>query len=258
MMHVEKNLFFSGAMSLGDAIVCSPIVNRFAQNAEVLYLPVQHKFYHTLKCLYQDTPNIQVVAFDSPESENVFIDQNNLTRISSPEIQPTSIYIPNLNGYVSAMVNWDRQIYEYFDLPYSVRYREFKFPKSVEGSSLLSDRLLPNSKEEYVLFNQRTGAHPNGLGIDLNGFREANGFPPYKIIEIDDSITNNMCQYIELIEHAKEIHTVNTSFFWLVDSLFNRTNAQLFYHDRRADSVAQINSRWNDNRWIRVHYSEKL
>lgn len=256
-MKVSKDLFFSGAMSLGDAIVCSPIVNRFAHNTNLLILPSQRKFYDTLKCLYQDTPNIVVKEFDGPGFEQAYIDQNNLTRIESPDIQATQVFIPNLNRYVPAMVNWDRQIYEFYDIPYSVRYREFKFPKQVLGSGALYDKLV-GGKEDYVLFHQQTGAHPNGMGINLAGFREANGMPPYKIVEIDDSITSNMCQYIELIENAKEIHTVNTSFFWLVDSLFNRTNAQLFYHDCRADSVAQINSRWNNNRWIRVHHPEKV
>ena len=244
-------------MSLGDAIVCSPIVHRFAQNTNLLILPSQRKFYDTLKCLYQDTPNIVVQEFDNPDGERAYIEKNDLIRIESAEVHASQVYIPNLNNYVTAMVNWDRQIYEYYDIPYSVRYREFKFPKQVIGSGSLSDKLV-NGKEDYVLFNQRTGAHPNGVGIDLVRFRKANGMPPYKIVEIDDSITSNMCQYIELIENAKEIHTVNTSFFWLVDSLFNRTNARLFYHDRRADSVAQINSRWNNNCWTRIHYSEKV
>lgn len=256
-MKVQGDLFFSGAMSLGDTIVCSPIVHRFAENANILYLPSQRKFYETTACLYQDNPKIKVVAFDGPGFEAAFIEQNNLTRIDFADIDVTRVYIENLNEYANAKVNWDRQIYEYYDIPYSVRYREFKFPKHVEGADLLYDQLTEGD-DNYCLFHQQTGQHPQGVGIDLAGFRAANNLPPLKIIEINDTITTNMLQYVKLIENAKEIHCVNTSFFWLVDSLFNRTSAQLFYHDRRADSVQQINSRWNNNCWIKVQYSQKV
>ena len=257
MKLLNQQLFFVGAMSLGDSIVLNAIVHRIAEQADVLYLPVRAEYFDTLNCLYQDYNNIIVVAFDFPAQEDEFIKNNNLVRLKIDALTRTPIFIPNLNGYVTATVNWDRQIYEFFDIPYSARYREFKFPKHVEGADELYDRLT-EGEENYCLFNQQTGAHPAGVHIGLNDFRVGNNFPPMKIIEINSNITSNMLQYVKLIENAKEIHTVNTSFYWLVDSLIDRTDASLYYHDRRADSIQQINSRWNNYRWIPVTYSEKF
>jgi hypothetical protein len=257
MKLLNQNLFFAGAMSLGDAIVFNAIIHRMAAQADILYLPVLRQYFDTLNCLYQDYDNIVVVAFDNPEQQDEFVQSNNLARIVLDVLTRTSIFIPNLAGYVTATVNWDRQVYEFFDIPYSARYREFKFPKHVEGADELYNRLT-EGEENYCLFNQQTGAHPAGLNIELHGFRAGNNFPPMKIIEINDTITSNMLQYVKLIENAKEIHTVNTSFYWLVDSLIDRTNATLYYHDRRADSIQQINSRWNNYRWITVSYPEKF
>jgi hypothetical protein len=159
--------------------------------------------------------------------------------------------------YVPSNVNWDRQVYEFFDILYSDRYRNFSLPKYIEGEDELFDRLTEGAKD-YVLFNQQTGVHLGGVNIDINTFRKASGLPDIKLIEITNSITNNMIQYRKLIQNAQEIHCVNTSFFWLVDSMHKQTNARLFYHDRRANSTQQVNTRWNDYRWAIVAYSEKV
>jgi hypothetical protein len=256
-MKVKSNLFFCGAMSLGDAIVCGPIANMFAQNADILYVPTQYKFYKTISCLYQDNPKIKVVPFNNPDEENQFIKDNELVRIDSPVIATTMIHLETPPRYIPSYVNWDRQVYEFFDVRYSDRYRNFILPKYIQGEDELFDRLTEGGKD-YVLFNQQTGAHPNGVNVDINTFRQAHSLPNIKVIEIKDDITDNMLQYRKLIKHAQEIHCVNTSFFWLVDSLHKQTDARLFYHDRRADSTQQVNTRWNDYRWAIVAYSEKV
>jgi hypothetical protein len=36
--------------------------------------------------------------------------------------------------------------------------------------------------------------------------------------------------------------------------LWDKTHAQLFYHDCRKDTINQINCCWNNHRWNRVDY----
>jgi hypothetical protein len=256
-VRILNRLFFCGAMSLGDAFVYYPISRIVARTTEKMYLPCRREYFDTLSSLYADESNIEVVGFDSPLHENEFIKLHNLTRIESPPIYPTMVHRDNPPRYVQSSVNWDRQIYEYFDILYSQRYREFVLPKHIPGSRELYQQLT-GGVTDYVLWNQQTGDHKNGMGIDLEGFRQASNMPNMKIIEVNIGTTNNMMHYIDLIKNAKEIHCVNTSFFWLVDSVFNSTDARLFYHDRRAGSMAQINSRWNDNRWTQVNYDYKI
>ena len=256
-MKILNNMFFSGVMSLGDAIVCYPIAKIFARNANLMYVPSRLDLVDTLTCLYQDQKNIKVLGFNGTVFELAFIEENKLTAIESAPITSTQIYIENPLGYVTSCVNWDRQIYEFYDIPYSARYREFTLPTHIEGEDELYNRLTAGATQ-YCLVQQQTGDHPAGMGIDFYGFRKAANFPEMKVIEVTSDITSNMIQYAKLIKNATEIHCVNTSFFWLVDSMFNLTKARLFYHDRRAGSMAQINSRWNNNRWTKVTYSERI
>jgi len=252
-MKLLNKLFFCGAMSLGDANVCYPIAKIIARTTEKMYVPCLRENFETLQTLYADEKNIEVVGFDSPQQENDFVSEHNLTRIESPPIESTMVFRDKPPRYVQSSINWDRQLYEYFDILYSQRYREFTLPDLISGSKELYDQLTGGATE-YVLWNQQTGHHKNGMSIDLDSFRQANMLPNIKLIEVKIGTTANMLHYVDLIKNAKEIHCVNTSFFWLVDSMFNLTDAKLFYHDRRAGSTAQVNSRWNDNRWTTIYY----
>jgi hypothetical protein len=63
---------------------------------------------------------------------------------------------------------------------------------------------------------------------------------------------------MKLIENAKEIHCVNSSFFCLVDSVCKKIKADLFYHDIRMNNITQTNC-WatGGNRWLVVDYPFK-
>jgi hypothetical protein len=254
-MKIFDKVLYGGVMTLGDCIVCNAIVHRFAKESNILYYPTDHTNFETLSCLYQDYDNIVVVTFDGPQQEQDFISKNNLMRIRSADIYGTYINRVGTSGGMNVSINWDRQIYEYYDLPYSTRYTGFKFPKNVEGSQELYNELTQGD-DNYVLFHQE--ASYGSLNINLDGFRMANGMPPLKVIEVKFGTTKNLCQYIKLIENAKEIHCIPSSFYCLVDSLFDRVSGELFFHDRRANGILQINCKWNDNKWNMVHYESKV
>ena len=132
-----------------------------------------------------------------------------------------------------------------------MRYKNFKLPKHIEGSEELYNRL--SNTEPYILVHRHTsiGAAP----IDVVKYREINNRPGhYRVIEIDESITHNMMHYIKLIENAKEIHVAPSSFFCLVDSMVEKTDAILFYHNIRASTLMRVNSKWNNFRWNIVEY----
>jgi hypothetical protein len=256
-MKIFDQIYYGAAMSLGDSIVNNAIVHQFAREANQLYYPAQRPFFETLNCLYQDYDNIQVVPFDSPQQEADFVLDNKLMRIAPADIHGTYINRAGTPGGMTISINWDRQIYEYYDLPFSTRYTGFRFPHAVAGSQELYNHLTQGD-DNYVLFHQQTGAHAHGMNIDINGFRSANGLLPLKVIEITGDITTNMLQYIKLIENATEIHCAPSSFFCLVDSIFDRARGSLFFHDRRAQTIMQINSKYNKNKWNIVNYDTKL
>jgi len=251
MNKIFDRLFFTGPMSLGDAIVSSGIVHYYADRSNELHYPALPNFYETLNTLFKDSSNINVIPLlPYDQGEDQYVRDNNLSRILRPQMKEFVVEGHTLHPL------WDMQFYEHYDLPFSLRYTNFRLPNNIEGSEELYQTL--SGGEPYILVHRFSGHHPGGIPIDIIGFRSSNGLPDIKIIEITEGITNNMMQYVTLIERAQEIHCVPSSFFCLVDSIWNRTNAALFYHDVRATTMMRINSEYNKNRWNIVEYANKL
>lgn len=251
-MNLFDKLFFDNPVGLGDAFVMNAIVHHYARISGTLYYPAKGEFYETLKCLYQDHPNIEVWRFYNPDQIKTFLDTNpGLTRLTSMPLVTTELHRTGCDvEYIQ--IHWPQQIYENFDIPFKMRYLDFHMPKDIPGTQELYEKLTEGEKD-YVIFHRYSSSHPIGIPLNLKAFRAARGLPDLKIIEIQEGQTDNMLQYKTLIENAKEIHCIPSSFFNLVDSM--HTNAQLWFHDIRKNSLMKVNSRWNGNKWAIVNYS---
>jgi len=252
MSKVFDRLFFCGPTSLGDSYIANGIVHHFADQCHELHLPVFPHFYKTLSCLYQDFPNIKVVPmFPHELGEDQYVQENHLSRILR-----NSLYTANVNGQ-NLSIDFDLQTYDFYNLPFSLRYTNFRFPKKVDGSDELFDCLYKG--RPYALIHRRTSHHPNGIPIEIHGFRMSHGLPELDYIEVDESLDDkNMLKWIKLIENASEIHCVSSSFWALVDSILPRVTANLFFHDVRAFSLTRVNCEWNNARWCIVGYGNKI
>jgi hypothetical protein len=260
-MRSYSQAYFSGGeylAGLGDAFVMSPIVHKVSKDYDKIYFPARHSNYETVKCLFQDNPKVEVFSYVVHEDIGKWLADKDCVSINPPDIKTTELQLPGINVPVPVPIYWDRQVYEYYDMTFSSRYSEFKLPKNIEGVDELYQSLT-NGDANYCLLHQQTFHHTSGmLDLHIQQWRSQYNLPPMKIIEITPDITANMLKYVKLIENAKEIHCVSSSFFNLVDSIFERTNANLFFHDIRATAMMQINSKWNNNRWNVVKYHRKF
>ena len=252
MSKIFDKLFYVGPLGLGDSFVNTGAVHYFADRCIELHLPVWPKFYKTLSCLYQDFPNIKVIPLGHyDEGENQYVAENKLSRILPTDLIRTK----NINNNLSAVL-WDVQTYANYEIPFSYRYTNFRPPKYVDGADELYKKL--SQEEKYILVHRCSSMYPNGIPINIDDFRFRENLPKFKTIEVTENITDNMMQYVKLIENAEEIHCVASSFHCLVDSLHKKTNARLYFHDIRNDAIMKINSYENDYRWIIVNYGEKI
>ena len=249
-------LFFDSSVGLGDAFVMNAIVHHFARSCNTLYYPARGEFFETIKCLYQDVPNIEVWRFFNNDQEDFFIERNNLLRVRSTPLITSEIHrIGCEKEHIH--VHWPQQVYENFDIPFKMRYLDFHFPKNIEGQDLVYDTLTKGDPD-YVLVHRYASDHPTGIPIDIPSFRRQKGLPEMKIIEIQEGQTTNMLHYKKLIENAKEIHCIPSSFFNLVDSMIVDIPAIAFFHDIRKNSLMKVNSRWNNHRWDIVTYGIRV
>lgn len=253
-----ESIYIAHPLSLGDYFVCNALVLDQIDNYQQIHLPVVPQFMDTVKSLYQDHMTIRIVPYLGDLAEQDYIQANNLPILDwrfSP--QTCNMVLPGDGERVSIAVNYDRQIYEQNDCSFKKRYSGFRLPEHIPHSQDLFNKLNP-TQEPYVLWHKYTSKHVGGMPIGLPGWRLAAGLPDKKIINVELGQTTNMLDYMKLIINADEIHCVHSSFYQLVDSVCNQTQAHLFYHDYRKDTINQINCRWNNQRWIRVEYLIKI
>lgn len=256
MNYMFDKLFFDSAVGLGDAFVMNGIVHHYARMCGTLYYPARGEFYETLTCLFKDFPNIEVWRFYNAEQQDVFVETMDIHRIRSYPLITSEIHRVGCEPeYIH--VHWPQQVYENWDIPFKMRYLDFHMPKDIPGSEELYEQLTEGEKD-YIIVHRYASDHPNGIPIDITSFRKINNQPDMKIIEIREGQTTNMLQYKTLIERAKEIHCIPSSFFNLVDSMANHIDAKLVFHDIRKNSLMKVNSRWNNHCWDIVTYGVRV
>lgn len=243
-MHVDE-IYIGSEFALGDAIVWNPIVHKLAEECNILYHPSAKHNLETMKCLYQDYKKIIVLEQNEYEEKrratiNYGKWDKSYTHIKLVPLKPLNV------PFFLCNVNWERQIYEHFDLPYSFRYTGFKLPKYVDGAQELYEKLT-NGCKEYVVVNKYIGHFNEELKFNVEAHTKG-----LKVIEINPWITNNMLQYIELFRNAKQIHTPGTATFCLLESMKYELNADLYFHDLRRNYVAFLDS----DRWKVIKYHD--
>ena len=112
--------------------------------------------------------------------------------------------------------------------------------------------------ENYILVATGRGDIGDSSPIALTEVRKHyNLSENIKIITID-SLSNNMMHYVKLIQNAAEIHCVPSAFYCLVENMHKHTNAKLFFHANRANTLMNVSSVWNNYRWNIIEYARKL
>lgn len=258
------DLVFHYHTSLGDNFICNAIAHIYAEQlCERLHIPCHHRYYQTIKCLYQDFDNIIVHSFSDDwatlEREMFYWAQQKqwpVTRIGFENVYYRNMRRVNCPEEYFA-VNFDRQFYEQANILFKERYEKFILPKKISGSDKLY-RNLTGSEKDYIIVHDSSSAEKI-YPIELWSWRKNNQNKDIKVIKISEGQTDNMLDYVKLIENAKEIHCVPSSFFCLVDSICTKIDADLYFHDIRMNNLMQVNC-WTTgkNRWNIIDYQQKI
>ena len=257
MTKIFDQIYVKAILGLGDAITLKPLIAQKSSEYHCLFWPAIQSHWKTVCNIFADVPNVKVVVYESEEAEQQFILENSLPTMDLRGIvQRRFIHYNQGQGSSSVAVNYDRQIYEYFGVPYSTRYTAWSAKFDEDAAQRLCTELNP-SGEPYLLWHNQISYALGGTPIDLETYRREAQLPPLKIIHVSER-TDNLLDWSLMIAKAEEIHCVTSSFHALVDSLIPLTKAQLFYHDIRANALLQVNCNANNRRWRVVHYEKKI
>jgi len=120
-------------------------------------------------------------------------------------------------------VTWDQSFYIQCGIDFEKRWSQFHIRRDSDSELDLYSRLNPNN-EPYALIH----------GFASDGIQRIDDVcidPSLKRIEVKPEYSHNIFDYSILIEKARELHCVDSSFKHICESL-ETSQAKLFYHNK--------------------------
>ena len=225
-----NTIYIHHHLGLGDHIICSGIIRQFAKIYRNIFLFCKHNNLLNVSFLYRDLQNVTLIPISSDSEIYTNFNIQNLLRIGFENV---STITQKYN------VGWDESFYLQINMPFKERWDSFYVMRDIRREESLFTKLNPN-KNKFALIHS-TGSD----GINRINYNLIN--TDLLIIEIKPSHTNNIFDYLGLIESAEEVHCIDSSLLHLVDSV--KTNGQLFYHKnvnvRNITESHTQNKKWN-------------
>lgn len=211
-------------LGLGDHIICNGLVRDLKEKYESLSVFCHPYHAGSVEFMYRDDNKITVVPVGVVCEIESYISENNLEQKTIRVIaKPTN------------EVSWDQSFYTQLQIPPETKWEKFKILRDPEREKTLYDKLNPND-EKFVLI------HSAGSdGIDRLDYSKIND--TYKKIFVQ-KYTENIFDFLLLIEKAQEIHCVESSFHLLVDSV--NLNDNIYFHtlQRSRGYTHKIIDKW--------------
>ncbi len=218
-------------LGLGDGIICLGLVRELSRRHpnDRLYYACLHRCYHTLAWMFQDLSNIFLFPVNSGREARQFAGFLNARYL------PIGIHNVDVKRF-------DAFFYEQHQVNFDLRWDDGNVPWG-PNSRKLFEQLNPGGKPYILVCNYESGM----FNYRLNIKNPHNNM----IIEVQ-ALTNNIFDWADLIQKADEIHTIDTAFVHVLESmLYKKKHPPLYFH-RTRKSLTEFTRRLP---WHEVIYS---
>ena len=242
-------------LGLGDQIVAAGLVNYLSQKFAHVYWICRERYVVSVNHLMQAVHNVTIVScpFEHPNMEEAGIQFiNDLCNQHNAQLFHAQ------HGWTyNTQLSWMEGTYEQYQLPYQARYDYC--PPILPGprSQKLFDSLRPNNKP-YVLCHL-TSSEKDSYDVDVFQGRPKDIFRNKDILYITP-LTNNIFDWVDLLQNADEIHLVPSSIYTLCEALGSRLTQPIYFHhirDHTTINPDRMITPYMGKNWIMVDYPHK-
>jgi len=229
---IKGDLFIHHHLGLGDHFDCNGMVRYIQEKWGYNNVNVfcKDNYHYMIDYMYRDNDKIKVIKIDrNKEHEEV-------KKILDEQLKNDDYFLvvghQHYNSHSKDKNCWEI-FYDQVDIPYEVRESYFYVEKNLEAEEKLFHKLNPENLPFAFVHDDKD------RGFVLNKSHIKN--KDLKIIENDTS--ENIFNFISILEKAEEIHCMESSFKTLVDIYCKQEN--LFYHDFRNQPLGtKSNKNW--------------
>ena len=220
-------------LGLGDCLICNGMVRHIAAKHtenDILYVFSKPSSLQSVKFMYRDDPRIHVFEMHDSGGSNI-VPHGNV--IQFQEHYKIDKYYPS--GFAGTPefrsllhMSFDEIFYHQLSIPFEEKWNSFKVIRDKNREEELFHKLNPNN-EPYI-FLQDDGRFKINMGrVSTGGLR---------VISPPSSTDNNQAfpseytifDYLTLIERAKEVHVIPSSFLFMIDLMQDLALPDLYCH----------------------------
>jgi len=205
---MSNNLYICQNLGLGDHIITNAIIRKLSKQLNKI-LFVRECNYESVKFMFRDISSLSLALVK---------DEYNMMKTVNEEKLSNTLVIGLMN--LKENEYFDKSFYKELGVDFNLRWSGFYVERDKKRENLLLDKLGLKNNEDYIFvhddkernFTIKDKLLPSNI----------------KIVKPDRTLTENIFDYLAVIEKAKEIHVISSSFMFLIDSF--ESQDKLFMH----------------------------
>lgn len=195
-------------LGLGDHLVCNSIVRNICKkfNNRQIVTFCKPSYKTTVEFMYRDILNLTIKDLYDNEVHDMLSGIDNIDKIL--------IGHHHLMNYIyTYTITAEQAFYKQIGLRHEKKWSDFYVKRDLTRENKLFDRLNPNNKDIVFLHEDKT----RNFIINRNTITHKDAV----IIEPHPSITDNIFDYLTIIERSKEVHVYESCFMYMIDLALN-------------------------------------
>lgn len=229
---MNPNLFIHTHLGLGDHFIVCGLVRHIIslEQYDWYYIGCKERNYISVEPLYRDLKNVKILR-----------GANETADISLYSDLPEKCDVLRVgHEYLNPSIDFDKSFYAQLGIPFKYKRSKFHVNRDVEREDKCFDELV-KSGGDYIFVHDKTSIAEYSL-------KTRTDIPIIKPINFDYSIPD----YLKIIENAKEVHCVDSSFLNFIEVALDRNN--LFFHDVRVMFDPQAATPNVSEKWTIINY----
>lgn len=224
--------FIHHHLGLGDHIICNGLVRYLAKNYgfENIALVVKKSNLNNVTRMFLDLAQVSFFAVDE---DREFIEEYNSNLKSIPLLRVG--FEKCRNG------DFDRSFYDSANVPFQERWNSWNLERDYEQEAKIIEELGING--DYIFVHDTSSVGKYDLKIESK-------LPQIKPKKLD--CEKSMFDWIGVMENAKEIHCIDSSFMHIVDSY--KFENDKYYHTIKTTVLRNGIGFSLQNNWRTVNY----
>ena len=224
-----KTLGIIQPCKIGDIIICLPIAKYFYDKNIKVFWPIKSSYYEMFK---RHVDYVEFIPIDNDHSKCV---ENSKRSVKDSDIIDLSFHFPNTdplsiqyNNQIS--YTFDEFKYKLADVPFDNKWK-LEIKRDIDREILLYNKLIKN--KDFIVYQNISSDW--AVKYDLNKEDKK-----YDIINVKD-YTDDVFDWITILEKANKLILVESCFSNLVDQLHIKTNKTLLVKHGYYGSLLEDN-----------------